>query len=189
MSRIASVLVFLFLTVAAMAAGPTVTVKPDFAELLPGTRYTLELRAKYVLIEPQRLPGTNQSSVETLANAKLIIESPQVFTANFVAGDPKTYPKNAVQFTFDEPLPPAPRGMAGGITYVLKMTIAPPPSAKMPTVTRETRYGFDAPNGTIQRCFRLRGPALASGFFFTGVDDCAKPVPTPPPGSDRPRSR
>jgi hypothetical protein len=189
MSRIVSMLVCLFLTVAAMAAEPVAVVKPDFADLLPGTRYALELRAKYVILEPKRIQGSHQSGVESLEGAKLIIESPQVLRMNFVAGDPKTYPKNGMQFTFDEPLPPAPRGMVGGITYVLKMTITPPPSAKMPTVTRETRYGFDPPNGTIQRCFRLRGPALASGFFFTGVDDCAKAVPTPPPGSDRPRSR
>lgn len=189
MSRIAFVVTAVLLSsLSAMAGEPSVIVRPDFADLLPGTRYTIELRAKYAILEPQLIQGSSKSAA-ALEDAKLLIESPQVFKMNFVAGDPKTYPKNGIRFTFDEPLPPAPRGMTGGITYVLKMTIVPPPSAKMPTVTRESRYGFDPPNGAITRCFRLRGPGLTTGFFFSGVDDCAKPVPTPPPGSDRPRTR
>jgi hypothetical protein len=180
MRQLLAIIVVLLAALPLSAGEPTqVQMKLDAADLLAGTRYQAEVRAYYTITNPKNIPNpTNETLLEDA------IESPQVYRTDFIAPlDPKKIAPNFA-FQFPRTLAPPPPGYTAFLVFKMKLTVAPPKSSGLPTVSGSERtYTTASGEGVVTRCFRLRGPVL-DGFFYVGVADCAKPIMKRPPGKD-----
>lgn len=179
----AILLSFLVLTAAVplAAAEPLqVRLKPDVAELLSGTRYQAEIHAYYSFFDKK---AKEQNADALMQHA---IASEQVYRADFTAPlDPR---KPLAPFVFQFPkTPPAPTpAYMPAVVFKVKLTVSPPKSSGLPSVTNEQEYvSIVVAPGVLERCFRIRGPVL-DGFFYVGIADCAQPVMKRPAGKDHP---
>ena len=155
------------------AASVSLPIRLDAADLVPGARYTYEVRAYFGFVD------LKQGRIDNAMLENDFSPAPEVFRGTFTAPlTPKTTPA-AVLFRFPPP-PPAHGGLSGAYVFRATLQIEPPPNSAIKPYSKEMILGGPLVGESIApHCLRIRGP-VNGRFVHLGVADCTQAVPQMP---------
>jgi hypothetical protein len=172
MKRLLTSLVLLVAAPSLWAAVPvSLPIRLDAADLVPGARYTYEVRAYFGFVD------LKQTRIDDTMLEKDFAPAPEVFSGTFTGSlTPKATP-----VTFHFPLPPsAPDGLTGAYVFRASLKIEPPPKSDMKPYSKTMILaGPLVGEAMAQHCLRIRGP-VNGRFIHLGVADCTQEMPKMP---------
>lgn len=155
------------------AAPVSLPIRLDAADLVPGARYTYEVRAYFGFVD------LKQARIDDAMLASDFSPASEVFRGTFTAPlQPKATPP-AVSFSFPLP-PPPPEGLSGAYLFRASLQIEPPPNSGIKPYTKTMILGGPlAGQPAVPHCLRIRGP-VNGRFVHLGVADCTRELPKMP---------
>ena len=172
--------VFLLLAaVTAWAGGSTaITLTTTVVDLPPGTRVSLRMQSRYVLLDLSSAHGGSVSA-DSIPEAYSLAGS-GVFKWEFTVPANGHVPAQTFVFGFNKRLLSAPKGMAAVVLFPTTYTITcPAGNATCQSRTRDVSFGLNLREDAapaLSRCLQLRGGER--GVFVGLGKDCSDPRAT-----------
>jgi len=162
------------LTFVLPAAGQTSTIllKTVVADVPPGTHITVEVHAKYAIVDP-RGEGSKPNEPAEMFH----LDGTGILKLDFTVGPSGAIAPAQAEFRFAKPLVSAPKGLLAVIGFPTKYSIACPATAPgCGSRTRQVTFGIPIRadlSRTFTPCLQFRGGP--HGIFAGIASDCADP--------------